>query len=180
MQVFTDDGDFGVGYKLYTYEAGTTTPKAVYTDEDCTVAASNPVVFDSRGEATIYYADEYKFILKTDADVTIWTVDNVGTAASSSSETTYYYYPDGAEADQGVEGGADTLYAYIDDLNATTDNATYVFRNPTGTASTTYTLSTNLDISSYKNITLKFEQGAILSIDAGVTFNFDGHLDAGP
>lgn len=179
MQVFTSDGDPGVGYKLYTYESGTTTPKTVYTDEACTVAAANPVVFDSRGEATIYYADEYKFVLKTDADVTVWTVDSVGTAPTSAT-TAYEYYPDAGEDDQGVEGGADTLYAFIADLSAATDKATYRFRNPTGTASTTYTLSTSLDISSYKNVKLIFDQGAVLSIDSGVVFNFDGVLEAGP
>jgi hypothetical protein len=101
MQVFTSDGDPGVGYKLYTYESGTTTPKSVYTNEACTVAASNPVVFDARGEATIYYDDEYKFVLKTDADVTVWTVDSVGTAATSSSSTTYSYYPDPSDGRPG-------------------------------------------------------------------------------
>ena len=168
MQVFKDDGDPGAGYLLYTYEAGTTTPKTVYTDEACTVPATNPVVFDSRGEATIYYADEYKFVLKTDADVTIWTVDSVGTAPTSE-EVTYSYYPDPDESDQGVtaSGTGDTIYDIITALS-TTKYAKIVLRKNSDDATVTeYTFDTSLDLTSYPNVQIEIQPGARLARTTG-------------
>jgi hypothetical protein len=74
-----------VGGKLYTYQAGTTTPLATYTDSSGGTANSNPVILDSRGEAGVWLSDaSYKFVLKDSNDVLIWTQDNVtnGTATS--------------------------------------------------------------------------------------------------
>lgn len=80
MQVFGADGYFGVGYKLYTYDAGTSTPASTYTSSTGSSANTNPVIADSRGEFDLWLdaSKLYKFILKTDADVTVWTVDNFG------------------------------------------------------------------------------------------------------
>lgn len=71
-------GNALVGGKLYTYEAGTSTPKASYTDPDEATPNTNPVILDSRGECVLYGSDLYKLILKTSDDVTLWTMDNVG------------------------------------------------------------------------------------------------------
>lgn len=71
---------------LYTYEAGTTTPQATYTDSTAATANSNPIVLDSRGEANIWLASaNYKFKL-TDANGTeIWTVDNIAAPSTALS-----------------------------------------------------------------------------------------------
>jgi len=71
---------------LYTYEAGTTTPQATYTDAAGSTANSNPIVLDSRGEANIWLASaNYKFKL-TDANGTeIWTVDNIAAPSTALS-----------------------------------------------------------------------------------------------
>jgi hypothetical protein len=61
-----------VGGKVYTYEPGTSTPKDTYTTSAMSVANANPVILDSRGEATIFWSGAYDVILKTSADVTIW------------------------------------------------------------------------------------------------------------
>ena len=73
------------GY-LYTYAAGTTTPQATYTDSTAATANSNPIVLDSRGEASIWLASAaYKFKL-TDANGTeIWTVDNIAAPSTALS-----------------------------------------------------------------------------------------------
>lgn len=68
--------------KLYTYSAGTTTPLATYTDSSLTVANANPTILDSAGRAAVFLsATSYKFVLKTAADVTLWSVDNVKSTA---------------------------------------------------------------------------------------------------
>lgn len=74
---FTASGVPLVGGKVYTYTAGTTTPKNSYTDASGTVANSNPVVLDSAGEANIWLIGNYKIVLKNSADVEQWSIDNV-------------------------------------------------------------------------------------------------------
>lgn len=77
-QSFTgSDGLPLVGGKLYTYDAGTTTPRPTYSDAAGTTPNTNPVILDSRGEATIFWSGSYKVVLKDAADNTIWSQDNV-------------------------------------------------------------------------------------------------------
>lgn len=66
-----------VGGKVFTYAAGTSTPKSTFADADGNTPNANPVVLDARGEATIFWDGAYKVVLKDAADVTIWTQDNV-------------------------------------------------------------------------------------------------------
>lgn len=78
MQELDNNGYPLVGGKIYTYEAGTTTPKATYTDAGATIANANPVILDGSGRAAIWLGDgAYKLVLKTSADVTIKTIDNI-------------------------------------------------------------------------------------------------------
>lgn len=72
-----DNGGNASGWKLYTYEPGTSTPKAAYQDSAGTTPHANPIVLDARGEAEIWLDGAYKFILKNTADVTKWTSDDV-------------------------------------------------------------------------------------------------------
>lgn len=83
LQFFANDGSPLVGGKLYTYAAGTTTPLATYTTITGLIANTNPIILDSRGEASVWFsAAKYKFVLKTAADVEIWTQDNLWAAAN--------------------------------------------------------------------------------------------------
>ena len=66
------------GGKLYTYEPGTATPKATYSDYDLQTPNANPVVLDSDGEAVVYLDGFYKLKLDDSDDVNQWTMDNVG------------------------------------------------------------------------------------------------------
>jgi hypothetical protein len=78
LQFFDLNGAPLSGGLLYTYEAGTTTPLASYTDSTGNFANTNPIVLDSRGEANVWLAgDIYKFALYTSVGVLIWTVDNI-------------------------------------------------------------------------------------------------------
>jgi len=78
VQFFDDNGDPLVGGKVYTYEAGTTTPLATYTDKDEGTPNANPVILDSRGEADIWLSNaNYKVVVHNSEDVEIYTVDDV-------------------------------------------------------------------------------------------------------
>lgn len=78
-QFLDDNGNPCAGCKLYAYAAGTTTPQDTYTTYALSVANANPVVLDAAGRATVFLDStlNYKFNLKTAADVDIWTVDNI-------------------------------------------------------------------------------------------------------
>lgn len=66
-----------VGGKLYTYDAGTNTPRTTWQDKAGTVPNTNPIILDARGECTAYGSGNYKFVLKDALDNMIWTQDNV-------------------------------------------------------------------------------------------------------
>ena len=81
-----DNGDPLASGKLYTYESGaSTTPLATYTDAAAGTENANPTILNSRGEANVWLSGGklYRFVLKTSADVTIWTVDGIGGGATA-------------------------------------------------------------------------------------------------
>jgi len=87
LQFFGTDGLPLVGGKLYTYAAGTTTPLATYVDHTGTTTNTNPIILDSNGEADVWLPEttSYKYILKTPADVTLYTVDYVSVPLTTNS-----------------------------------------------------------------------------------------------
>lgn len=86
MQFFDINGEPLVGGKVYTYQAGTTTPLVTYTDYTGASANPNPVILNARGEAPIWLGSGiYKFKLTDANDVEIWTVDYIGAPLSSVS-----------------------------------------------------------------------------------------------
>ena len=75
-----------VGGKLYSYIAGTTLPQSTYTDNTGSTPNTNPVILDSRGEASIWLGEAtYKFKLTDANDVEIWTVDYIAAPTTSLS-----------------------------------------------------------------------------------------------
>ena len=102
MQFFDANGNPLVGGKLFTYAAGTTTPQATYTDYTGSTANTNPVIFNSRGEAAVWCGNSrYYMVLKDANDTLIWTADNVNGAngptlallAASNGATLIGYTP---------------------------------------------------------------------------------------
>ena len=75
-----------VGYKLYTYEAGTTTPKATYSNSDAATPLANPIVLDSNGECAPYGTGNYKLKLTDPDGATVWTQDNVLLSSTIADE----------------------------------------------------------------------------------------------
>ena len=139
LQFFDANGDPLVGGKLYTYEAGTNTPRATYVDSGGAVANTNPIILDSRGEANVWLDPTlaYKFVLQTSANVTIWTVDQIRSEQVTLTNKTLVNatFTDGYTEET---FSANTGSAYTISLaNGTvqiltlTDNCTYTFPTPT-------------------------------------------------
>jgi microcystin-dependent protein len=93
FQFFTNTGIPLAGGKIYTYQAGSSTPLATYTDNTGAVANANPIVLGSDGrpanEIWLTYGFNYKFILKTSDETTIQSYDNlygiIGVQATSGA-----------------------------------------------------------------------------------------------
>lgn len=89
-QYLDENGDPYAGAQLFTYEAGTSTKLATYTDVNLSSANTNPIVLDAAGRATIFLSPtSYKFILAPSDDTDpptspIWTVDNVSAVPGST------------------------------------------------------------------------------------------------
>ena len=93
FQFFDSNGAPLNAGKIYTYQAGSSTPLATYTDNAGLVANTNPIILgtDGRPPNEIWLSDGYfyKFILKDSSDVTIQTYDNlygiIGTAPAPAT-----------------------------------------------------------------------------------------------
>jgi hypothetical protein len=141
-QFFDNNGNPLSGGKLYTYEAGTTTPATTYTSLAGTTAHTNPIILDSAGrvpggEIWLTLPDFYKFVLKTSTEVLLGTWDNIqgyssGSVAYAATEvqiatagqtlfvlTDMFYNP-----------GTNTLAVYVDGVNQVVNNS-YVESTPT-------------------------------------------------
>jgi hypothetical protein len=95
FQFFNNEGLPLNGGKLFTYQAGSTTPFATYTDVSGLIANTNPIILgtDGRPPSTIWLTDGffYKFVLTDSSDVVIQTYDNlygiIGTAPTPATPT---------------------------------------------------------------------------------------------
>jgi hypothetical protein len=89
-QFFDNNGVILTGGKIYTYEAGTTTPLATYTSSSGNTAHTNPIILNSAGRVPsggeIWIALRfYKFVLETSTGVLIATYDNVGSSFNATA-----------------------------------------------------------------------------------------------
>jgi len=82
------------GYQLFTYEPGTTTKLATYTDQSGSVNNSNPIVLDSAGRPPspiLLLPQSYKFVLAppNDSDPPTspdWTADNIPAVPAAAGD----------------------------------------------------------------------------------------------
>lgn len=119
MAGFTDEsGEPLAGGKVYSYEAGTSTAKTLYTDLGQTTAATNPVVLDAQGRALVFGEGAYKFVIKDADDVTLYTWDNL-----------QYFFPELSAVYGGTSTGSSDDYAISPSpaLTAYTDGLTVTF-----------------------------------------------------
>lgn len=97
------------GGKVYTYEPGTTTDKAMYTDLAMNTPAANPIILDSAGRANVYAKGMYKLNVDDSADADVFECDNYNAHAidgrtfygdsSGGSSNAYTLTPDNAAGD---------------------------------------------------------------------------------
>ncbi len=91
-QQFIDaNGDPYAGGKVYTYEAGTTTPLPTYTDQGGGTPNPNPVILDTAGRAAIWLTSgsSYKFVVTDANDVSVMTVDDIISPIDSTAANTW-------------------------------------------------------------------------------------------
>lgn len=135
-QFFDNNGVPLSGGKLYTYQAGTTTPESTYTTLSGGTAHTNPIVLDSAGRVSgsgeVWLTDgqSYKFILKTSTDVQLWSVDNISGINDFTNLDPFVY--------NGV-GNAVTV-AFVLPSAPTSENQTQVYINGVYQQKNTYSL----------------------------------------
>jgi hypothetical protein len=81
FQFFDNNGAPLNAGKIYTYQAGSSTPLATYTGSSGLTANANPIILGTSGrppnDIWLLEGYFYKFILKDSSDVTIQTYDNL-------------------------------------------------------------------------------------------------------
>jgi hypothetical protein len=131
LQFFDSNGDPLVGGKVYTYEAGTNTPKATYQDYEENTLNTNPVTLDARGEAEIrLVSGSYKFIIRDSAEGLINTIDNV--QSQSASFKTSATFLDGAYIELREQAVNGVNYNRIKSPASLAGNTTYTLPSADG------------------------------------------------
>lgn len=173
----TGNGKVITSATISVYLAGTDTAANVYTSETGG-SPVNSVTSDSTTGYFIFWVDEASYSLNQKFKIKIsksnfrtQTYDNIQIYPKVQSN---YYYVDYNESDQGAAGSGYSVKDIVDSVGST--NAVMVFRNNSGSATTTYTFSTDETI--LANIKVVVEPGALLSPAAGVTLTIAGPLDA--
>ena len=187
-QFLDNNGNPLSGGKIYTYEAGTTTPEPTYTTIVGDVPHSNPIVLDSAGRVPggqiwVNASQDYKFVLTTSADVTIATYDDLtginGTGLATNAVNVAYDPPGLGAVQTNVQAklretvsvkdfGAvgDGIANDTDAIQAAIDSGAGAIFYPTGT----YLVSANINLVS--NQTHYAYNDAVLDGGASKTYEF--------
>jgi hypothetical protein len=152
-QFFTNSGVILSGGKLYTYAAGTTTPKTSYTSFSGNTAHTNPIILDSAGRVPggeiWLLTSPYKFALYTSTNVLIATYDNISGVGASAYQS------------QNFTGtGSQTVFTLSDASQG--ENFTFVYINGVYQQKNTYTVS---------GVTLTFSEAPPYTSSIEVMFN---------
>ena len=148
-QFFNNDGTVLAGGKIYTYAAGTSTPKTTYTTSAGNIAHANPIVLDSSGRVPggeIWLtAGTYKFSVFTSANVLIATYDNISGIGAAEFQV------------QNFTGtGSQTIFTLSS--SSLGENFTFVYINGVYQNKNTYAISgTTLTFSEAPPFTSKIE-----------------------
>ncbi|HCA5258060.1 TPA: hypothetical protein MW256_000168 [Acinetobacter baumannii] len=108
-QFVDDNGRPLTGGKVWTYEAGTTTPKATYVDPDGGAKNTNPIILDEAGRANIYLDDgAYRVRVLSADDVLIADTNKLSRHVTSTELDEFI---------QQVQDGLDELNQVKESLN---------------------------------------------------------------
>ena len=175
------------GGKVYTYAAGTNTPKATYTTAAESVANANPVILNARGEASIFWSGAYKIVLTDASDVIIWTQDNISTVSPDLTALAVRVTALESEVDAIQVAAPISVSSYGASNDLAQINAALAASIRTGGRGATinfpagvWTPSGPIDLTPYPRIKLK-GQGSLSTIinptHNGPTFVIDGESD---
>jgi len=123
------------GGKLYVYENETTTLKSLFSDRDGLVSATNPIVADSSGRLPTRYVaatDLLTLTFKTNADVSVWSVDDFEPVVSTDlTQLSSYVARAGGNSNRmtgplELKEGAAIASATSIDLDAATGNTLHI------------------------------------------------------
>jgi len=137
---YDNDGSLLAGGKVYIYEAGTTTPKNSFTDYTGTVPNANPVILNSKGEASIWTDGQFKINVTNSADVQVtgYPVDYAGTSFNNLALTGTTTAEGMVVGNQGVEGTGINISGVtynstfkVSDINGTNYAQTILHRHST-------------------------------------------------
>lgn len=97
---------------LTTYLAGTTTLATTWQDNALTIANTNPITLDGRGECVLWLdpSKNYKFVLKDSSGVVQWTQDDISGSSSGASLA--------SQTGASMVGGGDQVVSSISELRA--------------------------------------------------------------
>lgn len=127
QQFFDNDGRPLSGGRIFSYQAGTTTPAATFTTSAGNIAHPNPIVLDSAGrvpgggEIWVTSAYFYKYIVETSDGTLLNTYDNVPSVTNSVDLTSPVLTPlmFGAVGN-GIADDTTALYAMMTAANGRT------------------------------------------------------------
>jgi len=158
QQFFGANGEPLVGGKVYTYEAGTTTPIATYVDAAGVSQNTNPIILDSRGMCNIWLLNtvSYKYVVTDADDVPLFTTDNIGVTLTTASF-----------ASPPIIGNAAPNSAFFTTIELTATSASTLNVGTTGQRPG----SPDIGMVRYNSTTTKFEgyNGAWGSLGGGAT-----------
>lgn len=147
-QFFDNDGVILNGGLIYTYEAGSDTPLATYTDSSGDTAHANPIELDSAGkvpggEIWLESTSVYKFVLATSEDVVLNTYDDIGGSFTTNpivqrftgdgSDTTFVLSSTDPTSEERVNIYINGVYQNKDTFSIATDTITFSEAPPLNT-----------------------------------------------
>lgn len=106
-QILDLNGVPAAGYLLYTFDAGTSTPRPTWSDAGETTPNAHPIVLDAEGRAQVFWRGNYRIELRTPLGAVVWTQDNFNVPDLAAANAALQFQEDGANI--GAAGDFNTI-----------------------------------------------------------------------
>lgn len=157
------------GGLLYTYAAGTSTPKATYQDAAGVTPNTNPITLDSTGSALVYWSGNYKIVLKDAQGNTVYTVDNynadpygivayIANVAAASGSTLMGF----------IQAGVGAIKRWVQDKLRERVSVLDYGADPTGTIDSTAAINAAIASMPITGGRVEFPQGGVFKISGPI------------